>query len=248
MIYCLIYDFGDIFFRCQYKRSMNSLSFAAPPRVHRLLVLATPILVLTIGHFAARLSQVLLGEWAWIGSSLFYWGSMALIIWFLGDRQSVRRWFGRSQGSKWWIGLALAIGLISFPLILIPNIQALRPTGLVVAWFLFAVVNSTCEEAYWRGFLLDETSYLPRAFGVIYSTIFFTAIHPMMLGVFSKTNAFDAANPTALVPFWAILVILSLAFCLLYLKTKSLRLPILAHFLSDLGNLSIFLFMNLIVM
>ena len=121
---------------------MNSHSVAQNPRVPRLLVLATSILVLIIGNFAARLSHVLLGEWAWIGSSLFYWGSMTLII----------------------------------------------------------------------------------------------------------TNAFDAANPTALIPFWTILVILSLAFCLLYLKTKSLRLPILAHFLSDLGNLSIFLFMNLIVM
>ena len=65
---------------------MTSLSFAAPPRAHRLLVLATPILVLIIGHFAARLSQIVLGEWAWIGSSLFYWGSMALIIaHFLSD-------------------------------------------------------------------------------------------------------------------------------------------------------------------
>jgi len=38
------------------------------------------------------------------------------------------------------------------------------------------------------------------------------------------------------------------AFSLLYLKTKSLRLPILTHFLSDLGNLSIFLFMNMVTM
>jgi membrane protease YdiL (CAAX protease family) len=144
--------------------------------------------------------------------------------------------------------LALVMGLISFPLLFFPNIQVMKPFGLVIAWFLFAVFNSTCEEAYWRGFLLDETSHMPRVFGVIYSTIFFTAIHPLMLGVFSKVNAFDPARPTALIPFWIILVILSLAFSLLYLKTKSLRLPTLAHFLSDLGNLSIFLFMNMVTM
>jgi membrane protease YdiL (CAAX protease family) len=173
---------------------------------------------------------------------------MILTIWLLGDKQSFRHWFRKSQGSKWWIVLALAMGLFSFPLIFFPNIHLMKPFALIIAWFLFAVINSTCEETYWRGFLLDETNHMPRAFGVIYSTIIFTAIHPLMLGVFSKINTFDPAHPTALIPFWIILVILSLVFSLLYLKTKSLRLPILSHFLSDLGNLSIFLFMNLVTM
>lgn len=225
---------------------MKTEAASANLRAHRLLVLASPILVLIIGHLAARISLRLLGEWAWVGSSIVYWTGTMLIVWLLGDRQSFRRWFQRSQGSKWWILLALAMGLVSFPLIFIPNFHAMRPVGLVIAWFVFAIVNSTCEEVYWRGFLLDETSYWPRAYGAIYSTIFFTAIHPLMLGVFSRTNAYDPARPTALIPFWIILVILSLCFSLLYLKTKSLRLPILAHFLSDLGNLSIFLFMNLV--
>ena len=217
-------------------------------RFRLFLVLASPILVVVIGHFAARLFLHLFGNWAWLGSSLTYWGSMVLIIGFLGDKRSVTRWFSRSQGSKWWILLALAMGLISFPLLFFPNMGVMKPIGLVIAWFLFAVINSTCEEVYWRGFLLDETSDMPRAFGVIYSSIFFTAIHPLMLGVFSKINTFDPAHPTALIPFWIILVILSLSFCLLYLKTKSLRMPILSHFLSDLGNLSIFLFMNIVTM
>lgn len=212
------------------------------------LILASPILVVIIGHYAARFFLYLFNDWAWLGSSLVYWGSMSLIIWLLGDKQSLSHWLAKSQGSKWWILLALAMGLISFPLLFFSNIHVMKPIGLVVAWFLFAVINSTCEEAYWRGFLLDETRHLPRAFGVIYSTIFFCAIHPLMLGVFSKINRFDSAHPTALIPFWIILAILSLSFSLLYLKTKSLRLPILSHFLSDLGNLSIFLFMNMITM
>jgi membrane protease YdiL (CAAX protease family) len=212
----------------------------------RRLVYASTILVVMIGHFGARLFYSLFNDWAWLGSSLTYWGSMVLVIWLLGDKKSITRWSARSQGSKWWLALALAMGLISFPLLFFPNMQVMKPVGLVIAWFLFAVINSICEEAYWRGFLLDETSHLPRAFGMIYSTVFFTAIHPLMLGVFSKINRFDPAHPTALIPFWIILIILSLAFSLLYLKTRSLRLPILSHFLSDLGNLSIFLFMNLV--
>jgi membrane protease YdiL (CAAX protease family) len=217
-------------------------------RSHMFLAFASPIIIVLIGHFAARLFLRLWGNWAWLGSSIIYWGSMILIIWLLGDKHSWTRWFSKSQGSKWWIALALGLAVIPFPLLFFPNMDVMKPFGLVVAWFLFAVVNSTCEEVYWRGFLLDETSHLPRAFGVTYSTIFFTAIHPLMLGVFSKVQKFDPAHPTALFPFWIILVILSLSYSLLYLKTKSLRLPILSHFLTDLGNLSIFLFMNLVTM
>jgi membrane protease YdiL (CAAX protease family) len=217
-------------------------------RTRQLMVIASPILVVLIGHFAARFFLASLGQWAWVGSSLVYWGSMGLLVWALADRGALRRWSARSQGSRWWILFALLMGLSSFPILFLPNMHVLRPWGLVVAWFLFAIVNATCEEGFWRGFLLDETSHWPRAFGVIYSTIFFTLVHPMMLGVFSKIQAFDPAHPTALIPFWIILVLLSLSFSLLYLRTKSLRLPILAHFLVDLGSLSIFLFMNLVSM
>lgn len=215
-------------------------------RSRLILILVSPILVVLLGHFAARLFVSLLGDWAWVGTSLVYWGSLISIIGFLGDKQMIRRWFDKSQGSRWWLVLALGMGLMAFPLLFIPNIHVMNSLPLIVAWFLFAVINSTCEEAYWRGFLLDETSHLPRAFGVLYSALFFTAIHPLMLGVFSKINAFDPAHPTALIPFWIILVILSLSFSLIYLNTKSLRLAILSHFLSDLGNLSIFLFMNMV--
>ena len=226
---------------------MNTLQMRTQEKLlHGILVLASPVFVIMIGHFAARFFHSMFDDWAWLGSSLVYWGSMLLIIWLLGDRGSFTRWFAKSQGSKWWIVLALGMGLISFPLLFFPNLHVMKPVGLVLAWFLFAVINATCEEAYWRGFLLDETSHLPRSFGVIYSMIFFTAIHPLMLGVFSEINAFDPARPFALIPFWTIVLLLSLAFSLLYLKTKSLRLPIVSHFLSDLGNLSIFLFMNIV--
>lgn len=69
-------------------------------RSHSFLVLASPIIVVIIGHFAARFFLSLFGDWAWLGSSLTYWGTMALIIWLLGDRQSIKNWFGKSQGSK----------------------------------------------------------------------------------------------------------------------------------------------------
>jgi uncharacterized protein len=211
-------------------------------------ILISPIIVVIIGHLAARIFSSLLGQWAWIGSSITYWGTLFLTMIFLGGKERFKTWSGKSRGSRWWIILAVLMGLISFPLILIPNIRVMTSPLLLAAWFCFAVINSTLEEAYWRGFLLDETSHLPSAFGVIYSTVLFTAIHPLMLGVFSKIQAFDTAHPLAYLPFGSILIMLSLVYCLIYLKTKSLRLPVLSHFLSDLGNLSIFLFMNMIAM
>jgi hypothetical protein len=194
-------------------------------------------------YFTARL-----GQWAWVGSSLVYWGSLVAIILLLGDRGQFRRWFGKSQGSRWWAVPAIGMGLIAFPLLLIPNLHVLGDWPLAIAWLAFGAINATCEEIYWRGFLLDQTSHLPRILGVLYSTVLFTILHPLMLGVFSEIQRFDPSQPLALLPFFIILVALALVFCLLYLKTRSLRLAILSHFLSDLGNLSIYLFMNIITM
>lgn len=212
------------------------------------MVLASPVLVVILGHFAARIFLNLFDIGAWVGTSLVYWGSMITITFLLGGKKHVAQWFSKSQGSRWWAVLAIAVGLISFPLLFIPNMHVLSSIPLLVAWFVFGAINATCEEVYWRGFLLDETRYLPRTFGVIYSTVLFTILHPLMLGVYSKIQAFDPTRPLDLLPFILILLMLSFVFCLLYLKTKSLRLPILAHFLSDLGNLSIFVFMNIITM
>jgi membrane protease YdiL (CAAX protease family) len=74
----------------------------------------------------------------------------------------------------------------------------------------------------------------------------FTLNHPLNLGIFSKIQSYDPARPMLLIPFLIILIILSLGWSLLYIKTKSLRLSILSHILTDLGNLSIFLFMNMV--
>jgi membrane protease YdiL (CAAX protease family) len=210
------------------------------------IILISPILVIVIGNLAARLFTVLLGQWAWTGYFPVYWGMLVLVMVATGKKDVQQRWFRKSQGSRWWVLLALGIGLVSFPVLLIPNIHAMHSIPLIAAWFIFAVLNSVFEETYWRGFLLDETAHLPRVYGVLYSTVLFTAIHPLNLGVFSKIQAFDADKPMALIPFLIILIILSISWCLLYLKSKSLRLSIFSHILTDLGNLSVFLFMNMV--
>jgi membrane protease YdiL (CAAX protease family) len=212
----------------------------------RIIIIVSPILVILIGNFAAQFFTSLLNQWAWIGVFPVYWGSMLLIIKLFGDSKRQKAWFSTPQSSRWWLFLAIFVGLIAFPILLIPNISVMRSIPLVIAWFAFAVINSICEELYWRGFLLDETGHLPRLFSVGYSSLLFIGVHPLVLGVFSRVQAFDPAHPLALLPFICILIVLSVVWCLLYLKTGSLHWSILSHFLTDLGNLSVFLFMNMI--
>jgi membrane protease YdiL (CAAX protease family) len=135
---------------------------------------------------------------------------------------------------------------MSFPIFLIPNIRLLNSLNLTIAWIGFAIINSIFEESYWRAFLLDEMSHLASSIGIIYTSVLFTAIHPLNLGIFSRIQSFNPERPFALMPFIIILFMLSIFWGLLYLKTKSVRLPIISHMLTDLGNLSIFLFMNLV--
>ena len=213
---------------------------------YKWIALLSPVFIIAIGHVVARFSYGLLGQWAWIGYFPAYWGMLLFFIFIFNDKKNPLLWFKKSQGSYWWSLLAIAIGLISFPALFIPNYKVMHSVSLVLVWLGFALVNSPIEELYWRAFLLDKTIHLPRMFGVIYSTVLFTAIHPLNLGVFSNIQAFDPSKPFALIPFLLILVMLSLVYCLIYIKTKSLRLPVISHILTDLGNLSIFLFMNMV--
>lgn len=211
-----------------------------------LIALLSPFFIITIGHLFARFFKGLIGQWAWIGYFPVYWVMLLFFIFILNNKKDPLLWFKKSQGSYWWTLLAIGIGLISFPALFIPNYKVMNSVSLIIVWLSFALVNSPIEEAYWRAFLLDNTKHLPRMFGVIYSTVLFTAIHPLNLGVFSNIQAFNPSKPFLLLPFLLILIMLSLVYCLIYIKTKSLRLPVLSHILTDLGNLSIFLFMNMV--
>lgn len=212
------------------------------------IILVSPIIILILGNLAARFFSHTLDKWAWLGYFPIYWSLLFFFIFFAGTKGNMILWFRKSQGSRWWAILAIGIGIIPFPMLLIPNIHVMHSVMLVIAWLVFALINSPLEEAFWRGFLLDEMAHLPRIYGIIYSSVLFIAIHPVNLGVFSRIQAFNPDRPMDLVPFLVILLLLSLVWNLLYLKTKSLRLSILSHVLTDLGNLSIFLFMNMVTL
>ena len=219
---------------------------AAGPRTRQALALASPLLIVGLGHYAAVICTQLFGQWAWVGVSVIYWGSIAVLLALFGSFGSLKRWLRPSVGQPWWLALAVVLGLAAFPILLIPNVHLLSRVPLAIAWFFWGMGNAFFEEVYWRGFLLDETQGLPRVPVCAYCIVLFTAIHPLMLGVFAKAQAFDPTNPLALLPFGLIVAALATAYTIIYLRTGSLRLPIFSHYLSDLGNMSLFIFMNLI--
>jgi len=206
----------------------------------RWAVLVSPLMITLIGALAGRGFGALLGQWAWVGVALVYWGSLVLTIALLGEKGALARWYGAVQGRRWlWLVVALVIGVIPLPMLFFPHLQLLNSVGLILVWLVFGALNANFEEAYWRGFLLDHTQGIPRPVTVIASNLIFTALHPLMWGAFSR--------PMMVHTFWGIVFIMGVVYSLMYLSTRSLRLPVLSHFLVDLGNMSIFVFMNLIV-
>jgi len=101
-------------------------------------------------------------------------------------------------------------------------------------WFLglyFVFVNSTLEELYWRGVLLNKLDQLGlsfKHFGIIWSSLTYGAFHYSIFRLILR-------------PVWAEIGIIMLMFygaglALLYRKTGSIVLPIIAHaLLTDLA-------------
>lgn len=147
-------------------------------------------------------------------------------------------WFRPSRGPRLWTVLALAAGLIPLPILLL-NLHLLTDPVLVAAWLLFAFINPWFEEAYWRGLLLDATRSWPKWAAVAYSTVLFAASHPIMWGVFSIANR-DWMTSVSL-------LVMGTVWSVAYLRTETLRWTVLSHFLVDIGNLSVFVFLNVYI-
>ncbi len=197
----------------------------------------SPLIVIAIGFACAHIFQTLIREWAFIPLALIYWGvTFAVAFKYLG-KAGIAGLFARPERSIPWTILCLIVGLIPLPIFLM-NLKLLTSPEVTVLWVMFAIINPFFEEIYWRGFLLDALPF-PKAASVAYSTTFFIASHPLMWGVFS------IANRSLMT--WASLLMMGVVWSVTRLKTKSLRLCIVSHFLVDVFNLSVFVFLNLYV-
>lgn len=79
------------------------------------IILASPIVVVILGHFTAEFFTMLLGRWAWAAVLVVYWASLLFIIAVLGKKERLKAWLAKPQGSRGWLVLAVVAGLIAFP-------------------------------------------------------------------------------------------------------------------------------------
>ncbi len=206
--------------------------------VRNRFILLSPIGIIGIGYLAARIAAAVLGEWGWMLATPIAWGMFAFMIIRGGGYGSIKRWLSAPQGSWIWSVLAVFVGLM--PIYVFVTGWKLFPSAwIVVAWILFALINPLLEEGYWRGLLLDCSAGWAGWLAVLYSSAFFAINHPLTVGVYSIANR----HPFVLMSTF----IMGIAWSVVYRRTKSLRWTIFAHFLTDMLNLSILAFMNIVV-
>ncbi len=197
----------------------------------------SPIAVIGIGFVCASLLSRIMQEWAFIPLALIYWGvTFALTYKYLG-KASIAVLFAKPKGNVLWPILCMAAALIPLSIFLL-NLELIVSPIVIVLWLAFALVNPVFEELYWRGFLLAALPF-PKWLAAVYSTLLFTASHPLMWGMISIANRSWMT--------WASLLVMGAVWSSVSLKTKSLRWCVISHFFVDVFNLSVFVFLNLYI-
>ena len=201
----------------------------------RLLFALSPLALVAICASIQVLAGRLLGTWAWVPTMLGFW----LVIGFLLHRYPgtrPRERFRRASGSMFWSVLAILAGLLSLHGFL-AHWTLLADAGVVVAWLVFALVNSWFEESYWRGLLIDSTASWGKFASLLYSSLWFAASHPLIWGI----HSLPLRKPEAV----GALLFVGLAWGLAYQRTGSLRWCVAGHMLANLFGLAALVLLNL---
>jgi membrane protease YdiL (CAAX protease family) len=206
--------------------------------LNRRLVLLSPIAVIAAGQVVARLVDVSVGRWGWAPAVVGYWIALGILIMRAGGRQAVARWARPSRGSALWPVLAVACGVgPTLPMLpgswhLLLQMRVWAPT------IVFVCINPLVEEGYWRGLLMDAAASWSPFAAIAYTSVLFTLNH-----LWFAHLVVAARNP--LVP--AFQFVLSVVMALVYVKTRSLRWPVAAHFLANLLSPTVAMILNLYV-
>ena len=201
----------------------------------RLLFALSPLALVAICASIQVLAGRLLGTWAWVPTMLGFW----LVIGFLLHRYPgtrPRERFRRASGPMFWSVLAILAGLLSLHGFLV-HWTLLADAGVVVAWLVFALVNSWFEESYWRGLLIDSTASWGKFASLLYSSLWFAASHPLIWGI----HSLPLRKPEAV----GALLFVGLAWGLAYQRTGSLRWCVAGHMLANLLGLGALVLLNL---
>ncbi|MCE2732889.1 MAG: CPBP family intramembrane glutamic endopeptidase [Chryseotalea sp.] len=210
-------------------------SFNSSLRVNKRIVIFSPILIIIVNFAIAFAAKYLIGKWAFIPMILSGWILWLFFILKFGGWESIKVWLQKSEGSFFWPLLSVLIGFIPLPLFIF-HYTSLSVWTIWLPWLTIAIVNPWIEEFYWRGLLLDFTKGWSKTMSVLYSSFLF-AINHAAFGINSELNS-------------GLEIIISTLFMgviwsVVYVKTKSLRWTIFAHFLVDFLGLSSAAFLDL---
>ena len=201
-----------------------------------LLVVLSPFAVIGIGSLVIRLAAVYLGVWAWVPWILVYWGMIGLLVFWIGGKASIKKWWAKPTGNWFWSALAVLIGLSSL-YIFASSWRVLLPLQVFIPWLIVGLLNPFLEEWYWRGLLLDYTKEWKSWVSILLFSVLFSLNHLLGIGVTSIGCRHPVLIMNALV--------VGILYSWVYKKTKSLRWAIVGHALADLLGLSVAVFLNL---
>jgi membrane protease YdiL (CAAX protease family) len=202
----------------------------------RILASISPIALIAVCHFFVVFLYKIMGQWVFVPAFIVYWGLSALCVFKLAGISYIKTLFNKPGGSIGWLILSIIVGFLPFSIFL--TSLSIITAPLMLLSILFSIINPFFEELYWRGFVPDNT-FRSKPLSLIYSGILFILSHLFIWGVFSYGNR----NIYLIVS----LIIMSVVWCIVRIKTRSLWWCIISHFLVDLFNLLVFVMLNIYV-
>ncbi|WP_141396938.1 CPBP family intramembrane glutamic endopeptidase [Ureibacillus xyleni] len=216
--------------------------FGLESKRNRLIVYLSPLFIIAVVHMVATISYKTIPSFSWIITAISYWGLTGLMKYLFVPSNTLRDWLKKPVFIKKWLIIGLVVGIFPAVGILAFNVNLLVEYPMLTLFlFLFALINPWFEEGYWRGMILDagDGMSIPRWLNIGYSTFFFVLSHPLMWGVFSIANRS--------IQMYISLLVMGIVWSMIRYKTGSLRWSVYSHMLVDVGNLSVFVFLNLYV-
>ena len=196
----------------------------------------SPIVLVAFCHIFVVLLYKTMGQWVFVPAFIVYWGLSVLIVLKLAGVLYIKNLFNKPAGKISWLILSIIVGFIPFSMVL--SRLSIITVPLMMLSILFSTINPFFEELYWRGFALDYT-FRSKVLSSIYSSIIFILSHLFIWGVFSygNRNLYLIGS----------LTVMSVAWCIVRIKTKSLWWCIISHFFVDLFNLLVFVMLNIYI-